>query len=95
MDNSFALAHAAGQARRAKDNSPAIHRWIKRARNKTSPVGTKERRRLGIGLLSPLRGLTLFWTLVPTVETVGYCRSSLRDYVDARLWLGVSEMAFS
>src|SRR5204862_7115082 len=31
-------------------------------------------------ILSPLRGFGFFWTSLPTVETVGYFRSSLRDY---------------
>ena len=49
---------AAAQARRAKDNSPAIHRWGTGARNKRVPSGTKERPRLDF--LSPLRGLVCF-----------------------------------
>jgi len=50
-------------------------------RLKRVPAGTKERLRLRTGLLSPLRGSGSLWTFVPTVETVGYSRSSLRDYL--------------
>ena len=75
----LATARAVAQARRAKDNSPAIHRWGTGARNQRVPSGTKERSRLDAGLLSPLGGLVSFRTWAPTVETVGYGRSSLRD----------------
>ena len=78
---------ACGPARRAKDNSPAIHRWVcGRTKNK-SRQGRKNARILLLAtrFLSPLRGLIEFWNRLPTVETVGYSRSSLRDWPDSRL----------
>ena len=40
---------------------------------------------LATRFLSPLRGLIEFWNRLPTVETVGYFRSSLRDWPGSRL----------
>ena len=60
------------------ENNPAIYRWAQ-SRRPASPVGTKEQMRFDTQFLSPLRGLCAYWNRLPTVETVGYSRSSLRD----------------
>jgi hypothetical protein len=66
------------QPGRAKDNSPAIYRWVSGRKGRV-PSGTKEQARLATRFLSPLRGLRAFGNRLPTVETVGYFRSSRRD----------------
>ena len=73
----LASPRAGAHARRARDTSPAIYRWGTGATEREVPSGTKERP--GAGLLSPLRGLRSFRTWGPTVETMGYSRSSLPE----------------
>ena len=51
----------------------------KKMRHHLKRTRVLESRRRPRGLLPPLRGFRLFHTLLPTVETVGYFRVSLRD----------------
>ena len=60
-------------------NSPPIHRWEWFGRHVTVPSGTKERPGQEDDSTAP--GGTRFPTArKPSVETPGYCRSSLRDW---------------
>lgn len=54
------------------------------ARRQHVPAGTNATVRLANSLLSPLRGLPSFLTLLPTFETVGYFRTSLTGRASAR-----------
>jgi len=59
-----------------------FHRWVVGTpREDQSRQGRKNSFQLDTDFLSPLRGCVLRRTRVPTVETVGYFRSSLRDYL--------------
>jgi hypothetical protein len=73
-------------ARRAKENSPAIHRWDTIAKGKV-PQGRQEyftrRRGSKDGFLSSLRDFLRLGRL-PSDESLGYFRSSLRDLDKAR-----------
>jgi hypothetical protein len=68
------------------DNSPPIYRWVKRSKsNNESRQGRKKIRRsivhsvVSSRFLPPLTGLWTMLGRLPTVETVGYFRTSLRD----------------
>src|SRR5438093_2262484 len=78
----FAVFGGAGycSARRAKENSPAIHRWVWAARSGRVPEGRQNhglRLRLA-GILSSLRDYRAA-DFEPSDKSLGYFRSSLRD----------------
>ncbi len=67
----------------ATENSPAFQRWVNVLEMLPSPVGTTEL--LGIAGTTARDFFCPFETQfplppIPTVETVGYCRASLRDW---------------
>jgi len=98
VDNSWAsgeLGVVGNQARRAKDNSPAIYRWVIGARDTVSPAGTKGPPRLGTGFLSPLRGWVSSWTLVPTVDIASMPRFGKRWAIVGRPYGTVSSPRYS
>jgi len=68
-------------ARRAKENSPAIHCWVKRPACSEVPRGTKEKTCVHGGFLSSLPGLNGMDVHNPSDESLGYCLTSLWDYV--------------
>ncbi len=81
------------QARRAKegpqtrsfafgdpDNSPAIHRWAAGGKEQRSPVRDERTPSAWHGPSFAPPGLSICRPSTPTVETVGYGRSSRRDY---------------
>ena len=77
----LAILRAACQARRAKDHSPAIHRWGTQGKKQNqSRQGRKNTPGWVPPYFRPWRGLAWFRPGHPTVKTVGYGRSSLRDY---------------
>src|SRR2546430_1092211 len=57
------------------DNSPTFQRWVS-CQKSLSPEGTAERLPRDSAVPS---GLILLPSLLPNVETLGYCRKSLRD----------------
>src|SRR5438094_8913662 len=57
------------------DNSPTFQRWVDRAEI-SSPEGAAETVRDPSAVPS---GLTTIYLVLPNVETLGYCRASLRD----------------
>jgi hypothetical protein len=67
------------QPGRAKDNSPAIYRWVSGREENESRQGRKEHTRVATQFLSPLWGFWPLRTSLPSVETVGFYRTSLRD----------------
>src|SRR6185503_1802566 len=73
------------QPRRAKDNSPAVQRWVCGAGGEQVPSGTKERGVSPCQTISfALRGLDGFVNHDPSDESTGYCRESLRDLWESR-----------
>ena len=71
----------------ATDDSPAFQRWVNAFEMLPSPVGTPELLAITAatmdGFFRPY-GTRFPFPSIPTVETVGYCRASLRD------WAGVN-----
>ncbi len=72
------------QARRAKDHSPPFQRWVPGAQDESSPVRDERTPRARDGVSFAPAGLRWDGSRVPTVETVGYVRSSLRDWRERR-----------
>src|SRR5712691_4073872 len=71
------LSHPGGMA----ENSPAFQRWDNHE-SASRPEGTAESAARGTGEKQCLNrpfGTYSFRTLKPSVETLGYCRLSLRD----------------
>jgi hypothetical protein len=63
---------------RAKENSPAIHCWVRRPKGWRVPAGTKEAGTPHHGpFLSPLPGLAGSRPTNPSSELLGYSQSSL------------------
>src|SRR5437867_1418649 len=58
------------------DNSPTFQRWVREVRSSASPEGTAENCATP---QSSLRDLSSFGQRIPNVETLGYCRISLRE----------------
>jgi len=67
----------------ATENSPAFERWVNAFEIFPSPVGTTEPHEItgttARGFFRPY-GTRFDLPPIPTVETVGYCRVSLRDW---------------
>src|SRR5206468_12465261 len=61
-----------------RDNSPMFQHWEERGKWRPSPEGTAEGSRAVSAVPS---GLDDLGTDQPNVETLGYCRMSLRDKV--------------
>jgi hypothetical protein len=57
------------------DNSPTFQRWVGVLKRAQVPKGRPKRR----GDSAVSSGLLLLCAVVPNVETLGYCRVSLRD----------------
>ena len=80
----------------ATGNSPAFQRWVNVLEMLPSPVGTAEVFDVaGItarGFFRPY-GTRFPLPPIPTVETVGYCLTSLRDWGDANAALSVRKEA--
>src|SRR6266404_6694849 len=58
------------------DNSPTFQRWVDQCRDHQVPKGRLKRR----AIVQPsLRDWTDISLVLPNVETLGYCRASLRD----------------
>jgi len=68
----------------ATENSPAFQRWVNVMEKLPSPGGTKEV--LDVAESTTTRSFFLPYGTrfplpsIPTVETAGYCRASLRDW---------------
>lgn len=71
----------------ATENSPAFQRWVNAIREVPSPAGTADvleiARAMTVVFFRP-SGTRSPFARIPTVETVGYCRASLRDEGGAR-----------
>src|ERR1043166_9063632 len=61
------------------ENSPAFQRWVMCPNKSTSPEGTKERGNFRASISVVPSGLVFAMGLIPSVETLGYFRWSLRD----------------
>jgi hypothetical protein len=71
----------------ADENSPAFQRWVNRFEMILSPVGTAESFWIGGALAGDFyrpSGTRFPLARIPTVETVGYSQTSLRDDGAAR-----------
>ena len=67
----------------ATGNSPAFQRWVKAFEIEKSPVGTAELRDIAWKTAHHFNrpsGTRFPFPPIPTVETEGYCRASLRDW---------------
>lgn len=62
---------------RAKDNSPSIYRWVRRAAGSKSRQGRKKARRLPGDFFRPSGASIGLLGAYPSDESLGYCRSSL------------------
>ena len=72
-----------GPARRAEENSPAIHRWGRAGQGWSSPGGTTEPVRpvpWGTPISFVPAGLCAGGDRPPSDESLGYSRASLRDF---------------
>src|SRR6266581_730507 len=58
------------------DNSPTFQRWVDQCRDHQVPKGRLKRRAIH---QPSLRDWTAISLVLPNVETLGYCRASLRD----------------
>src|SRR6266566_2847930 len=58
------------------DNSPTFQRWVDQCRDHQVPKGRLKRRAIP---QPSLRDWTAISLVLPNVETLGYCRASLRD----------------
>ena len=71
----------------ASEHSPAFQRWVNMCDIEMSPVGTTEPRGIAATAVHDFFrpcGTRFLLPPIPTVETVGYCRASLRDEGGAR-----------
>ena len=71
----------------ATENSPAFQRWVTAIELFPSPAGTTDVLEIvGTTVRDFFRpfGTRFPFSLIPTVETVGYCRASLGDEGGAR-----------
>src|SRR6266436_7149947 len=72
------------------DNSPTFQRWVDQCRGHQVPKGRLKRRAIPQPSLRDWTAIALF---LPNIETLGYCRASLRDEENKSWWHWIASSA--